>query len=102
MIQISLTDIKDTPTRSALETIRDAHNASELNLGGFKLMTIDLDVAVTEMAIGHKLGFIPTDIIVTKHVGGTVTWNYDSFTKDALSLTTSGAVSLRALVGRIP
>jgi hypothetical protein len=101
MIELKLTNITDKPTRDALEAIRDTYNASDLNLGPFKFFSLTIPDAVTNLEVFHNLGYVPLDIIETRVTGGTVTWNYDSFTKDKLSLTTSAAVSIRFLAGRI-
>lgn len=101
MIQLRLTNIQDEPTRGALESMRDSLNAQELLLADFRFFSIITTAAVTNMVFTHNLGFIPTDVILTRLSGGTVTWNYDSFTKDTVSLTTSAAVNLRFLLGRM-
>lgn len=101
MINLRLTNIQDDATRGALESLRDSLNAQELLIGDFKFYTLSTAGAVTGLQFTHNLGFIPQDVIVTRLTGGTVTWNYDSFTKDTVSLTTSGAVNIRFLLGRI-
>jgi uncharacterized protein YbjQ (UPF0145 family) len=72
-----------------------------MNKGDFKLFTIVETGAVTGKELFHGLGFIPTDIIITKEVGGTIIWDYDDFTKERIYYTTSGATEIRALIGRI-
>lgn len=53
--------------------------------------------------VPHGLGFLPTDVIQTSVVGGTVVWNYASFTTTNLSLTISGVATggctVRAFIG---
>lgn len=101
MIDINLSNIQDINTRYAVESLRDSLNAQDVLNGSFKLYTLSTTGAVTGMDFAHTLGFVPTDVIVTRITGGTVTWSYDSFTKDKLVLSTSGPISVRFLVGRI-
>lgn len=101
MMTLNLTKVTDKPTRDALEEVRDSFNEQDLILGSFKLYTVTTTGAVSNLVVSHTLGFTPMDIIVTRLSGGTVTWSYDSFTKDKLVLSTSAAVSVRFLAGRV-
>lgn len=101
MIELKTKNIADPATRDAVETIRDTYNEQILNLAGFNLFTLTTTGAVTGFEFFHNLGFIPLDIIVTRLTGGDVIWDYDSFTKDKLVLTTSAAVNMRFLAGRL-
>ena len=101
MIDLKLTQVNDIYVRTALVTLKDAINLTGLAGSNLRLIEIETRGAVTNASIPHRLGFTPTDVILTRITGGTVTWNYDKFTKDDLNLTTSGAVKLRCLIGRI-
>ena len=101
MMNLPLSRVADESTKASLRLIQDAYNESEINLAGFKLFTITTKGAVTSMQMIHALGFIPTDLIVTRISGGTVTWDYDSFTKTKIQFTTSGAVTIRFLLGAL-
>ena len=67
--------------------------------GGF--YSISYDSAVTNENFAHGLGFKPTDIIMMSKSPDTegVTWSYDSFTTTNVVLTTTGAVTIRCLIG---
>lgn len=98
---LNLSRILDAATRQALETIQDTINAAPVIAGGFKLVSFATTGSVSGGVLIHNLGFIPTDLIETKHVGGAVTWHWESATKTTIKYTTSGAVDIRALIGRI-
>lgn len=91
----------DAPARDCLEEVQKAHNENPLNLAGFKLFTITTTGAVSNQVFFHSLGFIPTDIIVTKITAGSVTWGWSSMDKDKLTFTTTAAATIRVLIGSI-
>ena len=65
------------------------------------LRTIKTDGAVTNLKVPHGLGYTPTDIIETSLNGGTVTWVWNQFSDKDIVITTSAAVDLRFLLGRL-
>lgn len=102
MIDLNLINIEDPKIRAALEVIKGVLNSSDLVGAKLRHVVINVNGAVTGHNVSHNLGYVPTDVIITGLTGsGTVTWNYDKFTKDALNLTTSGPAQIRALIGRI-
>ena len=50
--------------------------------------------------IYHRLGFIPSDVVITKQVG-TVTFNYSKFTDEFIEVTTTAFSECRFLLGRM-
>lgn len=100
-MQLPLSTIDDPNTRQALDTVQKTYNGNVLNKGDFKLFTISESGVVTGKELYHGLGFIPTDVLTTKQEGGTVIWDYDRFTTEKAYYTTSGAIELRVLLGRI-
>lgn len=102
MIDLKLSQILDTYIRSAFTTLRDSINRTGLSGSNMRFMEIETKGAVTNHVTPHLLGFIPSDIIVTAVRGtGVVTWNYDKFTSTDLHFSTSGAIKIRCLVGKI-
>jgi hypothetical protein len=100
-LNLPLSTVTDTNTRKAFEQVQQEFNNNPLNLSQMRLFRVTETAAVTGKELHHGLGFIPTDIIITKDEGSTVVWDYDRFTKDKIYYTTSGAVDLRILLGRI-
>ena len=100
MQQPNLSRIQDEPTRAVIEVIQANFNSSDLLNGNFKFFEINIPGAVTKQEIFHNLRFVPKDIITTR-TSGTYTWLYDQFTNKQLYITTTTAVSIRCLVGRL-
>lgn len=70
--------------------------------GEWKFVEIAFAGAVTNFKFKHYLKFIPKDVIQTSLVGaGALTWNYSLFDRENLDITTSGACTVRAFVGRV-
>jgi hypothetical protein len=93
--------IKDENVRDAVQWIWDYLSSVPMLRGQFEHFSLTFTRAVTNEKINHSLGFSPSDIIVTSSIGaGAVTFNYSQFTEDVISLTTTGAVTVRFFGGR--
>jgi hypothetical protein len=93
-------EIDDPMTRRCFQSLEEGLRNEETLKFNFVKVDFTLDAAGTDIVVPHRLGFKPTDIIVTRQTGpGVVTWNYDAFTDKLLNVTTTGQVSVRALVG---
>lgn len=91
--------LKDEPTRELLFRLIQYIERSPLLSFGFEFIEYTFSEAGS-VQVPHGLGFIPKDIILTSKTGtGNVTFNYESFTKSALSITVTGACAVRFLVG---
>lgn len=100
-IQIQLDQVADKAVSKALETVRDEFNSETLLRGEWKFFEIRFTAAVTNFKYQHRLGFKPLDVLQTSKTGaGALTWNYDTFDKDYLNVTTTGPCVVRAFVGR--
>lgn len=89
--------------REILENLRSALNSEVFAKIEGAHLKIVLDAAVTNKRIPHGLKFVPKDVVqtfVTPDSGVTVTWNYDEFDATYIDLTTNGACTIRAIVGR--
>ncbi len=94
-------EVEDEYSRENFKRLQDFINNSPLNKGEFKFFEIQLSAAVTNQKWRHGLGFVPMDVLQTYVSGGvTVTWNFDLFDRTNLDLTTSGATTIRAFIGR--
>lgn len=72
---------------------------NENALEGFRLVTVTFKGAETRL-VPHKLGFQPSDaILLSKQGNGSVTFNFDSFSGENISVTSTGAATIRVLVG---
>lgn len=95
-----LKDIKDEYVRESFKRLQDFFEGFPFFKGNFKFFEFTFTSAVTNQNIAHGLKFVPTDIIQTSTKGaGTITWVYDSFDRENLVATTTGACVIRAFVG---
>ena len=94
-------EVEDEYSQENFLRIQDYFKSQALDRCGFKFITIEVPGAVTNQAFQHRLGFVPKDILVLQNSQNvTLTWNWSAFTSTDLVFTTSGATSLRLLVGR--
>lgn len=99
-IEISYDRITDPLVREALQKVEEYLNDFDVLKGEWKFFEITFSGAVTNFKYPHNLPFIPRDIIQTSKTGsGSITWNYAEFDKDNLNITTTGALTVRALIG---
>lgn len=93
-------DIKEPWTRENFYRLDKFLRQFPLFKGNWAFFTFSFDGAVTDQELYHGFKFIPTDIIQTSLIGpGQLTWNYADFTREKLSVTTTGACTVRAFIG---
>ena len=104
-----LTEITDNYIRENFQRIREFLRddpVQKTKFEFFKLNTRDIDEGASypiTLEPQHFLSFQPRDVILLSVVDSdqaTVTWNYDDFNSQTISLTASAACTIRALVGR--
>lgn len=92
--------LKDEPTREILFRIMQYIERHTLLSFGFTFIEYEFASALVNTMVPHPLGFVPKDVVLTSKTGtGNITFNYESFTKTALSVTTTGPCNVRFLVG---
>lgn len=99
-LELLLNDVKDPVVRENFDRILRA--SRELVMGGFigRFLTLTVEGAVTNFTIAHGLAFVPTDVLQTSLIGaGAITFNFASFTRESISITTTGACVVRCFVG---
>ncbi len=100
-MKLFLNNIEDTTVRDNFQSIEKAINDEPILRMKGKFFEITVESAVTNLRYTHRLGFQPKDVITTQVSDNeSVIWNFDLFTKDFLDLTTSGACTIRAFIGR--
>lgn len=102
-LKLFTNEIKDQYLQENFIRLEDFFREDPLQKFGFKFQEITFTAAVTARAVRHFLMFTPKDIIqlsVTRPDSVTVTWHYDDFNETNLYVTTSGACTIRILVGR--
>lgn len=97
--RIQLGNIEDTNVREAIELIYKAFTEEQALLRGqWTFREIVLEGAATHK-FKHNLKFVPKDIILLSYSGTAPTFNYSSFNKDTISITTSGDSTIRCFLG---
>lgn len=97
MFKLFLNLIPDKNIRDNLQKIQDFLNTQKL-LMNWEFMDIVITGPVTDQEFRHNLGVVPKDIIETFKIG-TVTYEYDLFTRDSIFITTSGPATVRFFLG---
>ena len=98
-MELLIREMTDEYVRENFQRVK-AYLQTEKQLAGFKFFEIVIPSSVTNFKFKHNLGFVPKDVLQTSLRGtGTLTWNYDHFTRDFLDITTTGACTVRAFIG---
>jgi hypothetical protein len=93
--------IQDVNIRESLQWIYEYLSDISLLRGQFQHFEITFPAAKTDEKIPHKLGFVPTDVILTSVKGaGTPTFTYGDFDKTYLVISTSDECVIRFFAGR--
>lgn len=98
-----LQEIKDQYAQENFRRLDAFLRADALQKGAFLFFTHTFTRAETKLKLPHNLGFQPSDVLqlsVGKPDTATVTWHYDSFDKTNIVLSSSGACTVRAYIGR--
>lgn len=99
-IKFYLQELTDQYLIENFRRLNDFFMSVKMLNGRFEFLEITIPQAVTDFNFTHHLGFQPKDIIQTSLIGaGSLTWNYEKFTKDFLSITTSGPCVVRLFAG---
>lgn len=110
MADINLFDdeIKDEYARENFVRLRRFVRGTPLLKGNFVFFEVSLAKASAGAAypatvsFAHGFNYVPTDVIqlACSPDSATVTWKYDSFTREKVYLTISAACTIRAFIGR--
>ena len=100
MKKLDLSKLKDSILVEYFKTIQEEFENLQILKGDWNFKELTFTQVETNKKIPHNLGFLPRDIIELSVTGpGNVTWNYSSFDKSDLNVTTSGACVVRFFVG---
>lgn len=98
-------DIEDVYIRENFKRLALFLQKFPLFRGEWQFFEVTFTAAVTDFKIAHGLGFTPTDIILTATKGagsvgaGVITFNYDSFDKTNINVTTTDSCVVRFFAG---
>ena len=101
MIDLKIDGILDPVVRENTQKLQLEFETNPIIKGQWRLVEIALNGVVTNFKYPHYLKFTPKDIIQLSKTGsGDVTYNYSLFDRNNIDLTTTGAVTVRLLVGK--
>jgi hypothetical protein len=99
-LDLKIDEIKDPVVLENSRKIDQEFKDNFFLKGKWQKIELTFTGAVANYAFPHSLSFVPKDILQTKLSGaGGVEWHYEDFTKTHIYLTTTGACTVRALVG---
>lgn len=94
------TGLKDEPTRNLLFKLLQYVERNPLLSYGFDFLEYTFSEAATDKPIAHGLGYAPKDIILTSKTGtASVTINYALATDKYVYVTSTGATTIRLMIG---
>lgn len=102
MIQLFLDSLSDEKIRDIFKKITSYLDSRIFLQSDWQFIEITVTTNGT-IKYPHALRIRPLDVIVTSQIGtGTYTFNYESFNRETISLTTSGItdqLKIRAFIG---
>jgi hypothetical protein len=87
--------------RQNFERLEAAWNDLVFTLGDFEFFEFRVEGAQTDFKLYHNLGFNPNDVIVSKAIGSSYTFNYNGFNDDYITISTTGDLYLRCFIGNM-
>lgn len=100
-VELRYQEIEDPTARENFFRLQKFFQAETFLKGEWEFFEIVIPAAVTNYRYKHHLGYSPKDVLVTSTIGASpVTFNYELFDRDFLDITTTGAATVRAFVGR--
>lgn len=99
-MKLIIQGVEDLLAQENFVRIEEYLNSQSILKGAWQFFDIDLDQAYTKKPFAHLFKFIPKDVIQTYKSGvGDITWEYDSFDRNCIYVTSTAAVKVRAFVG---
>jgi len=100
LLKLYLNEITDRYIQENFVRLLEFARVQAVLNGEFKFIELSVPAAATNRRIRHGLGFRPKDVIFLSATNGVIpVWNYDSFDKEFIDFTTSGATDIRAFIG---
>lgn len=99
-MELNLQGIQDSVVRENFRRVKEEVESFPFLKGNWRFIDLEFKGPVVNYKFRHGFNFIPLDVIPTSTRGvGTVTWHFDSFSRDHIVLSVTNACRVRAFVG---
>lgn len=101
--KLYVSQVKDAYVQQNFKAIGDIFNANPYLKGQWVFKSITITTTGTDVKLEHNLPFIPTDILVTSTINGTIVFKYASFDATFIvfdATVTTSPMTVRAFIGR--
>lgn len=101
--KLYVSQFDDPYIQQNFKTIGDLFRGIPFLKGEWKFLEFQVLATGTGQKVTHTLGYTPKDVIVTSTIGGSITFNYNSFDGTYLNFdatVTTSPMTVRAFVGR--
>jgi hypothetical protein len=101
--KLYVSGIEDPFIQQNFKTFGEIFNGSPFLKGQWRFIEFQVPRSGTNTQFEHKLTFVPTDVIVTSVINGTITFKYASFNSTYIvfdATVTTAPMTVRALIGR--
>lgn len=100
--KLRIDEVKDDAAKENFQKLDAFLKDHPLTKNNWQIVEITFTTATANYSYPHQLGFQPLDVIQTSAIGaGVVEWHNDDFTSSHVYLSTTDAVTVRALIGRL-
>jgi hypothetical protein len=100
MINLDVGRIADPFIRKALLDLQNALNDIDFIQARYQMFEINIKGANTAFEVPHNLGFVPTDLVVTRASGSSYSFVWEKFTDQKIVINATGPVLIRIYMGR--
>lgn len=101
--KLYVSQIEDPYIQQNFKTFGEIFNGSPYLKGQWRFIEFQVIRTGTNVPFEHKLTFVPTDVIVTSVVNGTITFKYANFNSTYIvfdATVSTSPMTVRAFIGR--
>ena len=101
--KLYVSGIEDPFIQQNFKTFGEIFNGSPFLKGQWRFIEFELTKSGTGIKLEHKLTFIPSDVIVTSVINGTIVFKYANFDSSFIvfdATVTTAPMTVRAIIGR--
>ena len=101
--KLYVSQVTDMYMQQNMKALSDIFSTNPFLKGQWRFFNFDLTVTGTNVKLEHKLGFVPTDVLVTSVINGTIVFKNASFDSTNIvfdNTVTTSPMTVRAFIGR--